>query len=145
MPAKNPRLTITFEPSFMARLRRLSELTGNSQSALVSDLLKGCGPVLDRLITVLEAAEAAKAELPASLVRDMEVAQSRVEAQLGLALDDYDKVAFGLVEHAEEIRRRSTSASTRKRAGGGAVAGGSTPMSNRGVRNPSPVPRKVSP
>lgn len=145
MPAKNPRLTITFEPSFMARLRRLSELTGNSQSALVSDLLKGCGPVLDRLITVLEAAEAAKAELPATLVRDMEVAQSRVEAQLGLALDDYDKVASGLVEHAEEIRRRSTSASTRKRAGGGAVACGSTPMSNRGVRNPSPVPRKVSP
>lgn len=129
----------------MARLRRLSELTGNSQSALVSDLLKECGPVLDRLINVLEAAEAAKADLPATLVRDMEVAQSRVEAQLGLALDDYDKVTSGLFDQAEKIRRRSASASTRKRAGGGAMAGGPTPMSNRGVRNPSPVPRKVSP
>ena len=59
MPTPNPRLTITLEPSTAAQLRRMSELTGNSQSSMISELLSQSAPVFDRLITVLEAAEVA--------------------------------------------------------------------------------------
>jgi hypothetical protein len=86
MPTLNPRLTITLQPSLAAHLRRLSELTGNSQSKLIAEILEGSEQVFERLIRVLEAAETAKKELKQSTVRDMEAAQSRVEEQLGLAL-----------------------------------------------------------
>ena len=56
MATKNPRLTITLQPSLAAQLRRLSELTGNSQSSLIAELLEGSGPVFDRMIKVMEAA-----------------------------------------------------------------------------------------
>ena len=59
MPAKNPRLTITLQPVLAAQLRRLSELTGNSQSALIAELLEGSEPIFTRMIQVLEAAEQA--------------------------------------------------------------------------------------
>ena len=79
MPAKNPRLTITLQPSLSAQLRKLSELTGNSQSALIADLLEGTGPVFDRMIQVLEAAKTAKESMRGKLADDMEHAQSKME------------------------------------------------------------------
>ena len=80
MPAKNPRLTITLQPSLAAQLRKLSELTGNSQSALIGDLLEGTGPVFDRMIQVLEAAKTAKESMRGKLADDMEHAQPRWRA-----------------------------------------------------------------
>jgi hypothetical protein len=143
MPTKNPRLTITFEPALVARLRRLSELSGNSQSALVAELLTGSIPVMDRLIKLMEAAGDVRAELSASFVADMEAAQSRVEAQLGLALQDFDDVNASLVDEVEAIKRRGAPAGMRKRAGGGAVSR-PTPISTRGVRS-TPKPRRTNP
>lgn len=134
MPAKNPRLTITLQPSLSAQLRRLSELTGNSQSALISELLEGSGPTFDRLIQVLEAAQKAKDALKGGVSREMEDAQQRVEQQLGLVLDHADSVAATLLDEAEKVRRR------RSRASGSAARASparkaSTPPSNRGVRS----------
>ena len=63
MTTKNPRLTITLQPALSAQFRRLSELTGQSQSSIIAELLSGSEPVLERMIRVLEAAEAAKGEL----------------------------------------------------------------------------------
>ena len=60
MPTQNPRLTVTLEPSVAARLRRVSELTGNSQGSMVADILSQSAPVFDRLIKLLEAAEVAQ-------------------------------------------------------------------------------------
>ena len=54
------RLTITLQPTLAAQLRKLSQLTGNSQSALIGELLEGSGPVFDRMIQVMEAAKTAK-------------------------------------------------------------------------------------
>lgn len=48
------------KPSLKAHLERLSELTGNSQGSLVSDLLEGSEQVFERLIVVLEAAKVAR-------------------------------------------------------------------------------------
>jgi hypothetical protein len=137
MTTQNPRLTITLQPSLAAQLRRLSQLTGNSQSSLISELLDGSAPVFDRLIRVLTAAEGAKASLRGHLAMDMAEAQARVEKQLGLDLDALGDGLQPLLDEFEVIRRRR---------GKGLVAGARahaqtfpatepTPISNRGVRS----------
>jgi hypothetical protein len=129
MPAKHPRLTITLRPELHARLRRLSELTQNSQSALVSQLLDGAEETLDRVIGLLEAASQATDDLRGRLAKDMHTAQVRIEQQLGLALEDVSAVA-SLVQESLD---------TPPGVDGGVAAaapgGGSTPLSNRGVRS----------
>lgn len=135
MPAKNPRLTITLEPSIAAQLRRLSELTGNSQSALIADLLVGTGGMFDRLITVLEAANDAKASLRGQLANELHLAQDQIEKQLGLALEDtFFHEARALLDEGERVARRGRRKSSPASAGV-ASAARSTPMSNRGVRS----------
>ena len=120
MPTNNPRLTITLEPSLAALLRRLSELTGNSQSKLIAEILQGSEQVFERLIRVLEAAETAKAQLKEVTVRDMESAQNRIEQQLGLALGEMDSAFAPILKEAEAITRRSA----RRTQGGPASRGG---------------------
>ena len=107
MPTKNPRLTITIEPSLSAQLRRLSALTGNSQSALIAEILAGSGPVFERLIVVLEAAQQAKGQLSAAVVPELEQAQQRVENQLGLAIGEFEAVTRPILQEAEKIKRRA--------------------------------------
>ena len=141
MPTNNPRLTITLEPSLAALLRRLSELTGNSQSKLIAEILQGSEQVFERLIRVLEAAETAKAQLKEVTVRDMESAQNRIEQQLGLALGEMDSAFAPILKEAEAITRRSA-----RRTQGGPASRGvpaaagpkATPPSNRGVRSTNP-------
>ena len=143
MPTANPRLTITLQPTLAAQLRRLSQLTGNSQSALISELLDGSTEVFDRLIKVLEAAEVAKESFKGGVARDMQDAQQRVEQQLGLTLEFGEKTAADLVEVVEKIKRRKAKggqgglARDARPAPASAVV---TPSSNRGVRSD----RKVS-
>jgi hypothetical protein len=140
MPAKNPRLTITLEPSTAAQLRRLSELTGNSQSALIAELLTDSGPVFDRLIVVLQAATDAKASMRGALAQEMASSQEKLEQQLGLELEAGLIDARALLDEAERVVRRA-----RKTAASGARAtprrlpgGVATPPSNRGVRSTAP-------
>ena len=148
MPTKNPRLSITFKPSFAARLRRLSDITGSSQGALAAELLEGCSPAIDRLIKLLEAAQGAKADVLQKLQSDLEQAQTRVEVQLGLVLDDSDKLTSSLLDQVENIQRRGGRAGMRKQPRA-VVPALVTPPSNRGVRStikhiktvaPSPIP-----
>jgi hypothetical protein len=143
MPTKNPRLSITFQPSFKARLERLSAITGNSQGALAAELLEGCIPAIDRLIKLLEAATAARADVLGKLVSDMEQAQTRVEAQLGLALGEFDTVTSSLTDDAEKVRRRGSRSATRS-AAPRVLPTVPTPISNRGVRS-TPKHRKAAP
>lgn len=143
MPTKNPRLTITLEPTLAAQLRRLSELTGNSQSKLLAEMLEGSTVVFERLIAVLEAANLAKASIVGNVGKDMHDAQQRVEQQLGLILDDFDRVTLPLLADVEKIPRRAarttTGSEARGRTGG---APRSTPLSNRGVRSTPKTPKK---
>lgn len=83
MPAKNPRLTITLQPVIAAQLRRLSELTGNSQSSLISELLDGSTAVFDRVIRVLEAAEEAQRSIKGSLAQGLGMLNRRLKSSLG--------------------------------------------------------------
>lgn len=136
MPAKHPRLTITMRPALHARLRRLSELTGNSMSSLIFELLDGAEPVLTRVIRLLETAELAKEEMHGRLARDMETAQQRIEHQLGLTLDAFgdDQVVGDLVDLAEQEPARRRRKRDRTESSTGAPAE-PTPLSNRGVRS----------
>ena len=152
MPAKNPRLTITLEPTLAAQILRMSELTGNSQSKIIGELLQGTSPVFERLIRVLEAAKSAKAAIKGKAAADVEAAQSRMEEMLGIVMDDFDNLTGSLLDEAEAVERRArkttpqASGQAQRRTLAGAVAGprlrgGSdasdsvtTPLSNRGVR-----------
>lgn len=106
MPTKNPRLTMTLTPTIAAQLRRLSELTGNSQASLVSELLEGQEVVFARVIQSLEAAKLVKEEMKSSLRADLDRSQQVIEAQLGLVLKSLDNAAAPLLKEAEKIRRR---------------------------------------
>ena len=146
MPTLNPRLTITLEPTLAAQLRRLSELTGNSQSKLISEMLEGSTEVFSRLITVLEAAVTAKDSLRGKVAADMGNAQARVERQLGLILEDFDETTKPLLVDSEKSTRRggrtTTESEARRRAGS---APASTPLSNRGVRSDPKRSKNVTP
>ena len=141
MPAKNPRLTITLQPTLAAQLRRLSELTGNSQSALIAELLEGSTPVFDRMIVLLEAAHQAKESMRGKVAEDLSDAQAKLERQMGLALDTWDEAATPLLEHFEDVKRRA-SGGPRRAGGAGGPKRPATPPSNRGVRSSPDKPKK---
>lgn len=152
MTTKNPRLSITLEPISALQLQRLSELTGNSQSKIVGEILEQSKPVFERLILVLEAAEQAKKSVSAATAQRMKDAQQHVETQLGLAMGGWDDFTGSLLEDLEGVQRRSRKrlSGPARGAVGGAVSAGKgapasggrgpaisvpTPMSNRGVRS----------
>jgi hypothetical protein len=136
MTTKNPRLTITLQPMLAAQLRRMSELTGNSQSALISELLDGSTQVFDRVIKVLEAAEGAKQSIRGKVSADLEAAQGRIESQLQLVMSEFDDATLPLLDEVEAVKRRARRGTRRDANAPARHATGAapTPLSNRGVR-----------
>lgn len=145
MPAVNPRLTITLKPEVHSILRRMSALTENSQSAIVGDLLESSLPVFERVVKVMEAANAAKESLSSDVAGGLARAQSKIEAQLGLALGEMDEAYRPILEQAKGSKRtaKSGSAADQARPAGGAVSGGETHA--QGVSTPVPVTRGSGP
>lgn len=159
MPAVNPRLSVTLKPSTAALLARLCSLTGNSQSSTVGELLSTCEPIFERMVLVMEAANEVATEAADEMTRaTTEMADSfrrahgRMEQQLGLCLDEWEKGTGELLGAMEKVQRR---ARRKPAAAAGAGAGASaarprprqpaaegypdhraaaTPLSNRGVR-----------
>ncbi len=120
MPTLNPRITITLTPSVAVVLREMSHLAGNSQSAVVGELLEMCLPVFERVVAALKAAasiqESAKTEIAAGLER----AQAKLEQQMGLNLGEMDELLRPLMETAEKVARRgSTPVPVTRGSGGG--------------------------
>lgn len=140
MSTSNPRITVTLQPEVHAVLRRLSQLTKNSQSAIVGDLLMESLPVFERMAEVLDAAEHLRLQgMKASdEVKDaLSRAQGRMETQLGLVLDDFDAGNRPLLAEAEKVQRRGAGGrdADSGRARPYATRSGATPLSNRGVRS----------
>lgn len=106
MTTKNPRLTLTLTPTIAAQLRRLSQLTGNSQASLVSELLEGQELVFSRVIQALEAVELIQEDMKSSFGRDLAKSQQVIESQLGLVLEKLDQASSPIIKEAEKIRRR---------------------------------------
>lgn len=104
---------------------------------MVSEVLEQAAPVFERLIKILEAADAAKQSAEAAQqsvmiqsVGHLELAQRRVERQLGLVLEDFDEASAPLLAELEEVKRRSRKPARTGRGSGthGTGSGGvSTP------------------
>lgn len=141
MATKNPRLTITLTPSLAAQIRRLSELTGNSQSSLIAELLDGSGPVFDKMIQVLEAAAIAKDSIRGRIAGELDEAQKKLEGAFSMAQEGFDLFTKPLLDEAEAVGRRARQGQAKAGRGG---RGGTppTPISNRGVRL-DPIASKV--
>lgn len=107
MPATNPRLTVTLQEHTALQLRRLSELTGDSQSKLVGEILSESRPVFDRLITVLEAAQKAKEAVKSASADRLADAQRKIEQQLGLVFDGFDELTGSVLAEVEAVSRRA--------------------------------------
>jgi len=142
MPTNNPRVNVTLKPSTAAILRKMSTLTGNSQSGLIAELLEANEDTFTRLITVLEAAQQAKATLTEEMSAGLKQAQDKLERQLGLVLDTVEEGTAPILAAAEAVKRRAARRGVEgpRPAGGrgapkGRRQGSATPMSNRGVRS----------
>lgn len=141
VPTLNPRITITLTPAVAAVLRELSKLAGNSQSAIVGELLETSLPVFERVVAALRAAstiqESARTEIAAGLDR----AQTKLEGQLGLMLGDMDETMRPLLEQAEKVTRRGAATGDRAiaRAAGGARKRVTTPVPLTGGSGPPKV------
>lgn len=129
MPTKNPRLSLTLSEDLAWQLRRLSELTGTSQSALITSMLEGSNHFLWRLIATLEAAQEAKERIPGHVANLMKEAQGRIEEKFGLT---------EVLDRAQAEKPRSAG-----RAGGRQHAtAASAPLSNRGGRSKAKEAKK---
>lgn len=147
MTTKNPRLTITLQPKLAAQLRRMSELTGNSQSYLISDLLDGSTQVFDRVIKVLEAAEGAKQSIKGKVSADLEAAQGRIESQFQLVMAEFDDATLPLLDEVEAVKRRARRGARRDADAPArrTTSAQPTPLSNRGVRYDQTTTESVAP
>ena len=133
MPTLNPRITVTLQPQVHAILKRLSELTKNSQSALIAELLESSLPIFERMVEVLAAADELRAQgmkATDEVKESLERAQGRIESQLGLVLEDFDHGNRPILHAAERVRRRT-----------GGVARSAAPPVKKGHSTPVPVTR----
>ena len=107
---KNPRTTITLSPATHALMKELATLNDESMSATIGGLLEQVSPVLERVVTVLRAANLAKDAVKGRLVDDLEQAQARMEKSLCLALDDLGSMEQPFLDLFEDVKRRSPKA-----------------------------------
>lgn len=110
MPTKMPRVAVTLKPSTAATLRRMSQLTGNSQSAIIGDLLASSEPVFDRICKVITAAKEAQEGANDRIRESLEGAEKVLEKQLGLMLGGFESRTADLVDSLEGVGRRSVKA-----------------------------------
>lgn len=134
MPTLNPRLSVTLTPELASVLERMSQLTNQSRSAIVSDILETTRPVFERLIQVLEAAQTVKGDLKEGTIKLLQDAESKLHTQLGLSMDIFNNEFSAplLDEAAASVQRRRRRidgagtapqrASARSRTGGGEPA-----------------------
>ena len=136
MPTLNPRITITLTPACAAVLRELSQLAGNSQSAIVGELLETTLPVFDRVVSALRAASTIQASAKEEIAAGLERAQDKLESQMGLLLGEMDETMRPLLDEAEKVTRRGTGGS----AGGRALARpGAVPKAPARLTTPVPL------
>ncbi len=146
MPTLNPRISITLKPSLAAVLRELSRLAGNSQSAIVAEMLEASQPIFEKMVMVMHAAAKVKDAARQDMAAGLERAHGRLEEQLGLISFEFDEAAKPVLDAAERIDRRSGRAAAARSADGAraGVRASATPISNRGVRSPTKRAKKLT-
>jgi len=124
MATKNPRISVMLKPSTSALLIRVGQLTKQSQSAMIAEIIESTEPVFERLITVLEAAQLVSQDLKDGTKKSLEVAEKKLHEQLGFTLAMFDEVSAPIVDAATELRfiqesGKSTADSLREPQGSG--------------------------
>lgn len=136
MPTINPRITVTLNPKSAAQLRELATLTEQSQSSIIAEIVEASDQVFQRMILILRAAAQAKQAVKTQTAANLTEAQEKVEAQLGLMLEEMDNLSQPLLADLERVARRARKASpgARRDTAEPPRLPVSTPISNRGVR-----------
>lgn len=107
MATLNPRLSVTLKPSTAALLDRMSELTEQSRSSIVSEILESSEPVFERMVEVLAAAKLVKSDLKEGTKKRLEEAESQLHEQLGITMDIFDNASRPILDASEDINRRA--------------------------------------
>jgi hypothetical protein len=90
MPTAKPRITLTLEAHPYEVLSRLSRASGVSMASHVSALIDAALPPMERMVVVLERANAAPEEVRAGLVAAVERAERDLMPRIEAALDQGD-------------------------------------------------------
>lgn len=88
MKRKNPQLTATVSDAQYAILRRFSELSGQSMSSIVAELLGVATPALQVFIDALDVANTKREEIP----HIMQALLNQAGAELGSAQGEMSEV-----------------------------------------------------
>jgi hypothetical protein len=119
MSTSKPRITITLEPHVYEVISRLSAASGDSMSSLVTGFLHVAVPPMERLVVVLEAANAAPKEARDGLAASLARAESRVIPQLVEAMGQTDlflrEISLGLREATVAGSEQAAEPRSRKR------------------------------
>lgn len=154
MPAVNPRISVTLRPSLDAVLRRLSEVSGQSRSSFIAEMLEQSEPVFERMAVILETARNATEEAKSRMASNLDEAHERLLEHAGLIGDLFEDHIVDLVGDVEGIARRKVGGA-RPRGGrkhehgtgprttlGRAMAEATAPLVTRGSGTPVPTPKK---
>ncbi len=87
MATTKPRITITITHRQHELLKAISEATGASMSANVSELLETCEPVLERIANTMQKLQSINAQRKASVAAALDEAQSALEARRHVPVD----------------------------------------------------------
>lgn len=141
MPAVNPRISVTITPEIDALLSRLSIASGASKSAIIGDLVATSFPVLDRMVTIIEAAATAKAEMHTQAIENLIAAESKFAELLGSSHELFDQVTLPLLQESEALDESDaaperTHGRTRKRPPARADSAPRPPLVTRGSGTP---------
>ncbi len=148
MPATSPRITVTITDELSVALKRLSQLTRQSQSSLVGELLAQSLPVFERMVQLMEAVSAIneKVDKSAKSIREgMDAAHSQLEATLmgleallpegGGATPRGGLLPASGVAPPPGAGQLGTYGETVRHGAAAPPVAVTTPMSNRGVRS----------
>lgn len=139
MSGLNPRVSVTLTPAVDAALRRLSEASGQSRSSLVGELMEQALPVLERMATIIATAKTATEEAKARMAANLEEAQTKLEAHIGIVQDLFDEQTADLIGDIEAIGRRKAKGSAGRTDGRAAAArppaGASRRSSSKGIQD----------
>lgn len=121
-------------------MARLSQLTGQSKSSFIAEVLESSMPVLERMVTVLDAAKQVKDSLKETTKKSMEASEAMLHDVLGITMDIFDQSAKPILEEAERIQRRATQRQAegmRESAPNGLPAAERPPLVTRGSGTPN--------
>lgn len=92
---KNPQLTATVSEAQYALLRRLSELSGQSVSSIVAELLGAATPALQAVIEAMDTAKTKREDVPfiiQGLLTKASADLGEVQADMGQVWDEVRRV-----------------------------------------------------